>query len=1345
MIEHTGGQFFVGVVEDRNDPLNCGRVRVRVVGLHYHDKAVLPTADLPWAMIMQPAAGGTSVAAVGPAEGTTVIVIFEDFPECQYPIVIGTLAGIPQQKQVNVDKFEDRPVWKDDITPQGRPMPTNAAEATGNHGGGPIDISTPTTPSLAGITSTGNTVQSSNSIANPALATIVQSSFANNPATSRDLISSIIDPGASTLGAIGGILDSVNQVGATINIAKNQFELLAKTYGNFDVAVKQFTMIASQSGALGNALAAVFNGQASLKAIAQNFGFGIASIQSAVAGIKNAKDISGVLNNAEIAINQGESLLGSISGTASAVANEFNQLSVDRTISSIANSATNVAQQITGEAAGTASAAANSMQRVASMLGLGNITGDFQDLLSSVNKVFQSPEKVASVLNGEYSTKGPVATNAGNIVVLTEKDPSSVTHADFANVPEGSTPPINGCYGGPNYGGASPVLEKPKLAIPPEKIAKGSTAELNITPPKGFDNATVRANIKTIINACNKYGLTTKEQQASLLGIIGGECGWVPQNEDCQYHDPDRLCMIFQSTFKGKPDLAQKYCNWRKGNKGAPEEFFNFVYDPSNNGRQLGNIMPGDGGKYFGRGFIQLTGRSNYERYAALSGHPIDKNPDLLNDPVVAADVAVLYLMDRVKHAVPTAHPGYFLAAKKSVGNNSPDIAKRKMEFYEHFYGTLAPESYGASDKTAGNTVPPNTYDGAASGNEGGKDDGYGFKDPHGKYPLKRYVNEPQTNRLARGVVKDTIVLKKQSQREIGVPIALNGGSWSQPQVPYGAKYPYNWVRETESGHIQEFDDTPGYERIHTYHRAGTFEEIDANGTVVRRIVGDNYQIWERNGFISIHGDCNVTVEGNVNIFCRSDANIEVAGSAEMKVGGNFDIGVARDMNIAVEGNFSVWANGTMNVQSKGKGHIRANDNLYIASNAEIHTLSEQRTLMLSKADMHVKTNADLYVQSINKTNVKAGGDFDLLTDANFNAKAAANINVDSGATLNSIAANNVNVTAGSVLNLIGAGGTITTAGGVSLKSSSKIALDGSTVQLNNGSASSPTETSRHADAAVAASDAGKAVIHGMVPPPLGTPIYQKIDRLAGPETHGEEQYMYESDAAGNTQASKKFIENRDQQNGKSNTYESEKTMPSGGNGSVIIPANQKQILACSEFNGNYRLSKHFTLGMLFDGGFNVKHKLIAQCGLTPQQIVANLASLAENILEKYLEVLPNGIDGYGKLWTITSGYRMTGVVSAQSSTSDHPAGRACDISLLGPGGSDRKRRHYELIQKLDKLVSYDQLILEYSGPTTSWIHTGFRGTSPGQTFGVGAGSNRKMAFTMVDHKTHSQGWTLLA
>lgn len=680
-----------------------------------------------------------------------------------------------------------------------------------------------------------------------------------------------------------------------------------------------------------------------------------------------------------------------------------------------------------------------------------------------------------------------------------------------------------------------------------------------------------------------------------------------------------------------------------------------------------------------------------------MSGYPIDKNPDLLNtDLTVSAEVAVLYLMDRVPKVVATAHPQFFFAAKKAVGNNSADIAARKLSYYEHFYGCGAPESYGFTDKQAGNSQSPYSYNGALSGNESGLPNNYGFADPHNKYPLKRNLNEPEVNRLARGVVKETIVALKQSQRTLGVPIAMGAGSFSQPSVPYGAKYPYNHVRETESGHVQEFDDTPGYERTHTYHRSGTFQEIDANGTMVTKIVGDGYVIYDRNGFISISGDANVTVNGNVNIFCRSDANIEVAGSAEMKVGGNFDIGVARDMNIAVEGNFSVWANGKMNLQAKGQGHIRTNDTMHIASNTDVNIQATENLYAEGLQDVHMTAGQSMYTTAGNNIHNNSGDSVYTTAGASNHIKAADNIHLESGGSIHQLAGGNVEI-------------------------------QGAFTNINDGTA----------EAAVEATDADpstKALINGMVPPALGVPIYPTIEPLTSPPMLGEEKFMYELPEEGQTSISKQYNQERTAQEGKSNTYESETATASGGAGTVKKSPMHDKIMSTENFTADFRLSEHFTLGMMFDGGFNVRHKLVDQNGLTKQQIVANLASLCENILEKYLTVLPDGIQGYGRKWKINSGFRMG------TNTSDHSKGRAVDIGLIG--GDERKELHHKLIQQLDKLVPYDQLILEYEGKSSTWIHTGFRGDG---NVTYGGGTNRKMAFTMNNHKTHGQGFILLA
>lgn len=175
-----------------------------------------------------------------------------------------------------------------------------------------------------------------------------------------------------------------------------------------------------------------------------------------------------------------------------------------------------------------------------------------------------------------------------------------------------------------------------------------------------------------------------------------------------------------------------------------------------------------------------------------------------------------------------------------------------------------------------------------------------GFVDSSGTYP--RYTREQDTNRLSRGQnIDKTVVAYKEETTDKNVRIAC-GGTWDQSPVPYNAKYPFNQVYESESGHLLEFDDTPGNERVHLYHKSGTFTEIDRNGTRVNKIIGDNYEIIERNGYVHIKGALSITVEGNANILVSNNCNLEVNG--------DFNADVSGDVNWAVGGDFKVKTGG---------------------------------------------------------------------------------------------------------------------------------------------------------------------------------------------------------------------------------------------------------------------------------------------------------------------------------------------------------------------------------------------------------------------------------------------------
>ena len=229
----------------------------------------------------------------------------------------------------------------------------------------------------------------------------------------------------------------------------------------------------------------------------------------------------------------------------------------------------------------------------------------------------------------------------------------------------------------------TPVRSAPATAsanVPETPTASGTnTAIPTIPPAKSSSNPTKASDgIKALIAACDKVGLTTKEQKCALLGIAGGESGWIPQNESFSY-SKSRIKQIFSFLTD---EEADKYSD--AGKKGITrEQFFSVIYGPTKRGKGfLGNKTDADGGKYYGRGFIQLTGYYNYKKYNDMAksyGVAVDivNDPDSLDADInVSALIAALYLKDRVSSKVNSNdNPGWFFAAKKAVGVNSPDIA----------------------------------------------------------------------------------------------------------------------------------------------------------------------------------------------------------------------------------------------------------------------------------------------------------------------------------------------------------------------------------------------------------------------------------------------------------------------------------------------------------------------------------------------------------------------------------------------------------------------------------------------------------------------------------------------
>lgn len=139
----------------------------------------------------------------------------------------------------------------------------------------------------------------------------------------------------------------------------------------------------------------------------------------------------------------------------------------------------------------------------------------------------------------------------------------------------------------------------------------------------------------------------------------------------------------------------------------------------------------------------------------------------------------------------------------------------------------------------------------------------------------------------------------------------VNENKWSEPSTTspssngsprYNTTYPYNHVFETESGHIKEYDDTPNAERIHEYHKSGTFYEIDTDGNKQTRIVGNNYEVIAGTNFVNVKGDVNLTVDANCKTYIKGDWEIQVDGNKTELIKGNHSKTVNQNHTEVVSG-----------------------------------------------------------------------------------------------------------------------------------------------------------------------------------------------------------------------------------------------------------------------------------------------------------------------------------------------------------------------------------------------------------------------------------------------------------
>jgi peptidoglycan L-alanyl-D-glutamate endopeptidase CwlK len=154
----------------------------------------------------------------------------------------------------------------------------------------------------------------------------------------------------------------------------------------------------------------------------------------------------------------------------------------------------------------------------------------------------------------------------------------------------------------------------------------------------------IKQNLPIVLEELKNVGLTAQSMVLTAIATIRVETGgFAPLDE-------------FESRFNTSPG-------------GEPFDLYDFR-------KNLGNNAEGDGAKYKGRGFVQLTGRANYERFGPIIGVPdLANNPDKANEPRTAAKLLAAFLKVQQRTITQALAADDFLDARRAVNGGSHGLA----------------------------------------------------------------------------------------------------------------------------------------------------------------------------------------------------------------------------------------------------------------------------------------------------------------------------------------------------------------------------------------------------------------------------------------------------------------------------------------------------------------------------------------------------------------------------------------------------------------------------------------------------------------------------------------------
>jgi len=213
-----------------------------------------------------------------------------------------------------------------------------------------------------------------------------------------------------------------------------------------------------------------------------------------------------------------------------------------------------------------------------------------------------------------------------------------------------------------------------------------------------------------------------------------------------------------------------------------------------------------------------------------------------------------------------------------------------------------------------------------------------GYEDQTGSYPTRQYAGKQTTNLEARGIEENAL---PYSGGDRGIDTEFIDFPPSE--------YPYNQVRKSAAGHVTEFDDTPGRERILIKHVRGTGVEFQPDGNILLYSAKNTVRISA--------GDEKVIIEGDGDVVYHGNLKLRVDGDFDLEVGGNFNVTAHGDHTEDIKGGY--------------RQDINKNFQSLIGGNVTQHTAKNKTEMIYGQSYQSVKGNIDILTEGHAEVNAK--------------------------------------------------------------------------------------------------------------------------------------------------------------------------------------------------------------------------------------------------------------------------------------------------------------------------------------------------------------------------------------